>query len=812
MRKALLLVALAGATAASAAHLTPAEALGRLAPAGRAASGAELVMEISAQPSAEPMVYLFSTRPGYLVVSADDRAPALLGYSDNGIADGQIAPAMQAWLEDYARQIAAAPAAGSRADEANGEVARASIAPMITTRWGQNAPYNDSCPVIETTQGLRRAVTGCVATAMAQVMYFHRTPATHGTGSIEYVTESERVPVSFDFENTVFDWDAMTASPKQDTEAASAVATLMAACGASVTMDYGVSASQSSSSDIPAALKKYFGYNRNVRSIERQGYSVADWEELVYTQLADSMPLIYSGTNALGEGHSFVCDGYSADGFYHFNWGWEGLSDGYYRLYALEPTSQGTGGSSVGFSWRQSIVVDVCPFSEDVETVYTFQIGNNLTVDNPTPAPGASIRFSGGVFNQTGEDVNNVTVYIAYTSRDGQETMFSTDVTGLPSLPTSYGYSAVQSVAPSGFAPGEYIVRQMVSVDGGAPFNVETNYRGSTNYMLLTVADDGSLTYAEPEITPMHIDDMRFTSPLNLDSYYRIEATAVNTGAETYFGTVVAAFFNEQGELCFSGNSLTLQLEPGESQPLSYVSPIVGLWNGAELIPGKYTVYFVDYTMLSLSDVIKRMSGILEVEAGNEATAPKAEITDFSVENADEGVDPSNVVINFTVKSSEGFFIGQKEFAVGYEEGGYLNYHIYSTPTLFIEEGESVETSVTINASSYLTGRTMGFANTLPWDYGTIRWFRISDDGALDAVLAPADGVSAVCDASGRVTVSASSAISSVEVWSIAGRRVAAVRGDATSAAVDLGAMPRGIYILKAVTAEGPASIRLLRP
>lgn len=187
-------------------------------------------------------------------------------------------------------------------------------------------------------------MTGCVATAMAQVINYHKYPE-KGIGSNSYTTTTSGLSVSFNFGATTFDWDNMADiySLSSTAEQKTAVATLMKACGVSVNMDYGTGASGAMSAFVPAALVNYFGYDKATAYRERIWFSGQEWEDLVYNELATVGPVYYGGTTARNEGHAFVCDGYRADGFFHINWGWGGQSNGYFRLSALDPSSHGIG-------------------------------------------------------------------------------------------------------------------------------------------------------------------------------------------------------------------------------------------------------------------------------------------------------------------------------------------------------------------------------------------------------------------------------------------------------------------------------------
>ena len=243
MKHTLLTALLAvGAVVANAATLTPEAALARASelmprstrPAAPSTIRPDLKLTLAAD--GQPTVYVFAngTR-GYLVAAADDACPALLGYSDKDKFSGEaMAPALQYWLQEYSRQVAYARTQSNTVKvPAKARPVRAAIAPMVATRWNQDAPFNNDCPVLNG----ERSVTGCVATALAQVMKYHNWPE-HGTSSHSYTYNGQTI--SADFAKTTYDWanmrDVYTSSATAAQNAA--VATLMFNCGVAVDMQY----------------------------------------------------------------------------------------------------------------------------------------------------------------------------------------------------------------------------------------------------------------------------------------------------------------------------------------------------------------------------------------------------------------------------------------------------------------------------------------------------------------------------------------------------------------------------------------------
>ena len=287
--------------------------------------------------------YIFNIgeNEGYVIAAGDDDVPAILGYADTGAVDVAAMPeVMRWWLDEYDHQIQfmrERHLSNVRVHEKLPE--RAAISPMLTTRWNQTPPYNNACPL--DTNG-KRCVTGCVATAMAQVLYYHHARSmTHTTHEMPaYVTDRgvsvEAVPAG-----AFIDWDNMVdrygSNVETTDEQKAAVATLMKYCGTAIQMQYTSGSSAVATFHVAPAMVAFFNYSSRTKAWSRDdcGLSDEEWENLIYNELSNSRPVVYSGWTKFNAGHAFVCDGYDGEGFYHFNWGW-GSSGAYYRLSAID--------------------------------------------------------------------------------------------------------------------------------------------------------------------------------------------------------------------------------------------------------------------------------------------------------------------------------------------------------------------------------------------------------------------------------------------------------------------------------------------
>jgi len=308
--------------------------------------------------------YVFNVEQenGFVVVSGDDRTVPVLGYAETGSFDEDDMPEnMKAWLQSYADQIAWLDA-HPETPVASNSTRRAQnvIKPLIQTRWGQNDPYNLFCPM----DGEKRCVTGCVATAMAQVMYYYKYPVQTTTTIPTYTTERESIDID-EIGVTTIPWDDMekTYNGLETDAKKEAVALLMQLCGASVSMDYHPDVSLANYIYVVGGFITYFDYDASTTLNNREHYRAADWDDLIYEELVQKRPVLYGGETA-SSGHAFVVDGYDGDGHYHVNWGWDGLNDGYFVLSILDPYSSMSTGDCFtpdGFCLGQLAVTGLQP-------------------------------------------------------------------------------------------------------------------------------------------------------------------------------------------------------------------------------------------------------------------------------------------------------------------------------------------------------------------------------------------------------------------------------------------------------------------
>lgn len=315
---------------------------------------------------------------GFTIVSGDDRLPEIVGYSSQGSYDENNLPEgfisfMKAYQNLYNKvNLGDAEALKNLAEikawrnKKNASAASTSaVAPLLgNIEWDQTSPYNNMCPKYDS---VHVAATGCVATAMAQVMAYYKYPKQLKADIPGYVNRWNGIPMEIPTitpEEGIYDWDNML--PKYNKEANAtqqqkdAVAKLMYHCGAAVQMNYGP---ESAASVSASKLAKYFGYDADLMmDLNRSTFSLDKWMQIIDTELAAGRPVLYSGQASDG-GHQFICDGKDGEGLYHINWGWSGSQNGYFDLSLLNPEKGGTGsGSSTeGYNRLCSMTIGIAP-------------------------------------------------------------------------------------------------------------------------------------------------------------------------------------------------------------------------------------------------------------------------------------------------------------------------------------------------------------------------------------------------------------------------------------------------------------------
>lgn len=435
---------------------------------------------------ARSLYYVFNVGndKGFVIVAGDDAVSPILAYADRGdFSEREMAPAAKAMLESYAQQIEMIQQNPSLAVAAS--TSYAAIAPMVETQWNQMEPYNYMCPTI--TGETVRSVTGCVATAMAQIIYYHKHPVEQTKAIPAYELSSGDEVTGAD--PVTLNWDAMqltyTGSEAEDDPSALAVAQLMVLCGKSVKMSYSSSASGAASESVPAALKEYFDYDGAAHMVYRDEYANADWEKMIYDELAAKRPVYLSGTSVSGTsavGHAFVCDGYDGVGLFHINWGWGGMSDGFFRLTLLNPSDHGTGGNngSGGYNLDQGAIIGIQPnqggTSQEVAQMTLASFASTKeTVTRNSSFAGFAVPVNATCWNMTSQTFN---VEVGLACYDDSDEMVGEPTTlAVTDIGPGYGFSFEEDPLTMGtrIADGIYYVKFVHKVNGADAWTLMKN-------------------------------------------------------------------------------------------------------------------------------------------------------------------------------------------------------------------------------------------------------------------------------------------------------------------------------------------------
>ena len=308
----------------------------------------------------EAVYYIFNINTnGFVIVSADDKFYPILGFSFDGNYDpNQQAPAFSNLMESYKNSIIqlrnSKAATNKKTKDAwkyylsnstkKSNTKEKNVPPLIKSKWNQGTHYNEMCPAHSGgTNG--HCVTGCIATAMAQIMYYYKFPE-KGFGSHSYY-HPYYVSISADFGSTTYQWSKMTNTI--NASSTNAIAELMFHCGVASNMYYAPSASSSSSSAAINGLKQYFNYSNRAKLTNKSNTPDSIWNEMLIADLDDAKPILYRGSGSAG-GHAFVCDGYYGADKFHFNWGWGGYNDGYFLI------------NNIDFSSGMGAIFDLVPY------------------------------------------------------------------------------------------------------------------------------------------------------------------------------------------------------------------------------------------------------------------------------------------------------------------------------------------------------------------------------------------------------------------------------------------------------------------
>lgn len=766
-----------------------------------------------------PGLYIFDNNSdsGYAILSADDIAAPLLGYSDKGCFDAKsMSPEMKWWLEEYTRQIEYAKINGAEPfRDLSTRADMASIAPMISTKWDQGFPYNGQTPEVNG----RHCVTGCVATALAQVMKHWNYPATgSGTGECTVtLSDNTNKNESMELNEQNFDWSNMldiydeTATQQQK----SAVAYLMKACGYSVKMNYSAEESGAAVLYVTTALTSNFNYNRNIQYCQRRYFSATEWTEMIYDELASGRPVVYGGQGSAG-GHCFVCDGYESDGYFHFNWGWGGLSDGYFLLNALNPGSLGIGAGSGGFNFGHEIVRGIQP-TEDKPFVPNFvQIGN---MQGRASALDIYLKAGDdrGWFNL---DTHTITIDLCakiepVAPSTGKITYLDNKDLNNQNLQVNYGWKDLVFKIPSSLADGSYrltLCFRMTGTEEWIPVRCESD---CYNYIDFTKGGN-NLTIGQNKLALPIIEDAELLTPLYYGDIVKLSLTVSNPTDKEITNIFCPALYSGASPVMI-GDGIVFTLAPGEKATKEFTC----LFN---LLAGKtdptadttYQLCFYDPEYNSTNDNLHLYQGFSK-DVSMIINGPKVDLTinDFSIKdyttyekdgrNFYKVTDPSSVPFSLSITNNADYFAKQVFVLVfPYRPGQQVSNVAFGefTPFVMLNKGEQASLSMNLN---FIQGEIGDSYIAMPYigeerldDYRL--YFTLADIGeSVEGIFS--EEITINYDKNSSELIIKGEA-DNVTLTSLNGT-VYDKTDEASSGHVYLADLPSGIYIVKAISKEG---------
>lgn len=680
--------------------LTPEEALARLdsEPSARRMAArmrqAEPAVVDTLIADGVPALYLFADRNSMMVLSADSDVRPMVGYTDTYTQGESLPPALNYMLESYAAEIADLRAGRVMTVAAIPAMADApSISPICTTLWNQGAPFNSKCPAVNG----KRSVTGCVATAMAQVLKAYEYPARCSGGTYSYQWTGGNQNLTLDFDDVELRWDLMKDSYEPN-QGAGALASLMRAVGYSADMQYSPSASATHGQYMAAGLVRNFDYDCTLSYEQRRWYTFAQWQAMIYDVLATGKPVYYDGANAdLSVAHAFVVDGYAADGFFHINWGWGGSSNGYFRLSALDPTQQGIGGSASGYNAMQGAILGLKPgaTTSRADAPMNYFTSSPFRAHSSNVKLGSDIEFEGGLYNNGPLVSSGMSPAIKVVGADGKVRYVASSVK-YSNVALMTGVTFWTSRLPRNLAAGTYTIYPAVkNLSNNKYYDARIDLIGDGYITVEVEGSNAILTNhdgAQVECTDINIPAEAYPA-----TPFYMETTVVNNNADLYSGTVSVDYYatgatERRGSL----GAFQVDLDPGESMPVKLV-----LNFGADENLGNYDVRLVDGDGRIVS-----ATHAISLSARPAVGTPSC--TAIRVVNAAQ----DNLTFELDVVSHGGLFAAPVYVALIPDDGSGNIVDYNSSQPVVVDAGSDATATITMNFKAGIPGqryRAMGY-------------------------------------------------------------------------------------------------------
>lgn len=760
---------------------------------------------------------------GYVVVAGDDEVEAVLGYASDGhVGTEAMPPSMLAWLDFYDGEIK-----GLRRSADNGLAAVGCtdpadgytyvIRPMLgDIKWNQDDPYNGQCP----TRDGQRTMVGCIATAIGQIMYYYRYPQ-QPEGTVSYRAGKLGLNISVDFSEVTFDYDKML--PNYDVTPGTAeqqyeVAKLLYHAGVAARMDYGVDESGANVFDLAKGLTENFGFSTSLQFVNRNSKSLAEWHSAIQGELSAGRPVFYTGSG--DGGHAFVCDGYDGAGMYHFNWGWGGISDGYFRLTSLNPMQQGIGGNSIGYDYLQTIFVGLQPKGDDEpepRTELSIFYNNSL---NPSSMPGLTIDKT-----ETGRTESATVTFGIYNSGpyNFNGTLAALLVDSVGDVAQVVCMTTVPTVRPSYMRPDNVLISNIGENVPDGVYRLKMAYR-QRQYP----ADDWHVMDAWYCNAPAELvvevtsDAVRYSIPGNA----QLQASVVEAPSQACKGRAsqFKVRFRNNGNTYYSFMGVSLQNADGSVQQ-NDLRTVGFARNGDEVEvtlngvitvdPGLYSVYPLydaNGDMDNPSFMCITDAPAVQMTVGSVATPPDLELMPF-----DDGTDAIDIVscegvtsrFGVNVRNNGEYFSGKLRLGL---DGQVMTNYAYGFAEIAAGETLAVELSGELMlAPGTYEGRLycQDGDTFIPVEGGCT--VNVNMSTGVDGVPCAGDVRVYPSPAHDHVTVEAGSQIERIELYGADGALLRVTGCGESVAVVVLDGLDGGVYLARIITADGIMVRRILK-
>ena len=664
---------------------------------------------------------------GFVIISGNDRAKTILGYADAGSFDVNNLPdGMKYWLDGFVDELKSLENTTesdslSSSRESSTPLQKVNnstnaVAPLLgNIKWNQGAPYNNLCPLIPP-QNTMRSATGCVATAMAQVMMYYQWPM-RGSGSNNYISSTNQIPLTVDFSATQYDWANMTTTYGSASTSIqkTAVATLMYHCGVSVNMNYSQS-SGAYATDMGKALINNFGYDQNIQIYNRNFYNRIEWDGMIKAELNAARPVLYGGTSATA-GHRFVCDGYDANGLFHINWGWSGISNGYFVLSALNPSDQGIGGGSGGYNKDQSIVIGVQKPNANSVPAYIISSNRTMTSSVASTVRTAPVTISFPEIYNKGINTFTGNTGLALYNGVSQVQIIKTNAVSTKEPKFGWTTWTMTDVSiPTRVANGNYKLYAIYKASTETDWQIIRGKVGTANYLDVVVSTNGVAYTTPTSASPaLSLSSINVTGNLYQGKRGRFALTIANSGDEfnSKIGLKLTLATNSATSVTFTKDANIIN---GETKTY-YFNDTVSLAPGSYNLTALYDPTNSGSTTLSTLGNAQTLN-VFTVPTDT-ALLTLDSIISFPNSNA---VGKSNAVLTANIKNNSGYYDKKLiAYVYPYSGGSYLTYIGYQTAVIDANEKQTVTFSGPID----LTVNTR-YKIAIYWQNTNKQWVRIT--------------------------------------------------------------------------------------